>query len=119
MGLLRMLFTRSSAPALSVADAARGVRDDGLVLVDVREPRERAGARPAGSRHIPLRELDSRLGELPADRRVAFICQSGARSALAARAAGSRGLEAANVRGGILAWAEAGLPLESGPERRS
>ena len=87
-----------------------------MVLVDVREPDERAQARPAPSRHIALGDLPARLGELPRDRTVAFLCRSGTRGATAARAAARHGLRVANVRGGLMAWSVAGLPVASGPE---
>ena len=49
-----MLFTRKKSHQLSPIQAADGARGEELVLVDVREHDERAQARPAGSRHIPL-----------------------------------------------------------------
>jgi len=112
-----MLFTRTKTTELSPAEVAHGIRSNELILVDVREADERARSRPAGSRHIPLGDLPTRLGELPGDRTVAFICRSGSRSAMAAHAAADRGLSAANVRGGVLAWTDAGLPVDSGPGR--
>jgi RND superfamily putative drug exporter len=51
---LMMLFTRKKSNQLSPIQAAAGARGEGLVLVDVREHDERAQARPADSRHIPL-----------------------------------------------------------------
>lgn len=116
---LTMLFTRNKTTQLSPAEVADGTRAGELVLVDVRESDERAQSRPADSRHIPLGDLPARMGELPHGRTVAFICRSGSRSAMAARAAADRGLSAVNVRGGLLAWTDAGLPVDSGPERRA
>ena len=116
-----MPLTRNATAQLSSAEAARAARAGEVVLVDVREPDERAQARPVPSRHIALGDLPARLGELPRDRTVAFICRSGTRSARAARAAARHGLRVASVRGGLVAWSEAGLPVESGPgheERR-
>jgi len=111
-----MLFNRKKTDQLSAAAAVAGARSGDLVLVDVREGDERVQARPANSQHIPLPELSSRIGELPRDRTVAFICRSGSRSGVAARAAADRGLSAVNVRGGLLAWKDAGLPVETGAE---
>ncbi len=108
-----MLFTRKKTDQLSPAEAAESVHDGKLVLVDVREHDERAEGSPAGSRHIPLGALSARIGELPADRPVAFICRTGRRSAMASRAAARRGIDAANVHGGMVAWASAGLPVET------
>jgi rhodanese-related sulfurtransferase len=94
---------------MEVVEALAGHRGGRLVLVDVREDSERARGFPPGSRHLPLLELKQRLAELPSDRPVAVICQSGRRSAMAATAARRAGLDAYNVSGGMTAWHRRGL----------
>jgi len=106
-----MLFT-NKPKELTPEDAATALGQGKLTLVDVRDTDERADAHVAGSRHIPLDELPGRLGELAADTPVAFVCRSGARSSRAARAAAKHGVQASNVRGGMLAWEKAGLATE-------
>lgn len=91
-------------------DAAAANDRGELLLVDVRKRDERTDEHIPGSRHIPLGELGERMGELPADKPVAFLCRSGGRSAIAAAAAGQMRPEVADVRGGMVAWAAAGLP---------
>lgn len=91
---------------------------DNVYLVDVRE-HEEVAASPMGlvpgSHVIPLRELRDRVGEVPHDRPVICICPAGARSAVAAGIIEKAGApEVANLRGGILAWRSAGLPIEPG-----
>ncbi|HEU4973631.1 MAG TPA: rhodanese-like domain-containing protein [Baekduia sp.] len=104
-----MLFRRSRTitPAEALERHGRGE----LVLVDVREPDELRAGRIKGARNVPLGQLPARLGELDRDTAVAFVCQSGARSAGATRVAARAGYDAYNVRGGVLAWSRAGLPL--------
>ena len=51
-------------------------------------------------------------------RPVAFICRSGARSARATRQARAAGIDAHNVRGGMIAWDRAGLPTTTGGASR-
>jgi len=68
-----------------------------------------------GAVHIPLDQLSTRLDELDRDRPVAFMCRSGSRSAIATRTASKAGLDAANVKGGLIAWQRAGLPINSKP----
>jgi phage shock protein E len=59
--------------------------NSGAKVIDVRTPEEfRDGAYP-GSFNIPLAELDKRLNEIPKDKPIVLYCQSGARSAAAAR----------------------------------
>ena len=85
---------------------------DEAVLVDVREPDEWEAGRIAGARHIELERLGSQADELPKDRPVIFQCRVGRRSALATEAFRAVGFDAYNMRGGIKAWADEGLPLE-------
>jgi rhodanese-related sulfurtransferase len=97
---------------MNVVEALAGLQAGRLLLVDVREERERARGFAPGSRHLPFSRLKRRLGELPTDRAVAFICQSGRRSAMAATAARRAGLDAHNVVGGMTAWERHGLETE-------
>jgi rhodanese-related sulfurtransferase len=94
---------------MDVVEALAGHRAGRLVLVDVREDSERARGFVPGSRHLPLLQVKQHLAELPSDRPVAFICQSGRRSAMAATAARRAGLDAHNVSGGMTAWHQRGL----------
>jgi len=87
-------------------------RQAGAVLVDVREPKEWTAFRAPGAVHVPLGELARRLDELPADGELLFICHSGVRSMSAAELAIARGRTARSVRGGIVGWHKAGLPIE-------
>jgi len=66
------------------------------VIVDVRTRSEYRGRHVAGSRNIPLDELEGVIDSLPKDRPVIFCCASGARSGAAARLARARGIEAFN-----------------------
>jgi rhodanese-related sulfurtransferase len=65
-----------------------------------------------------LRDLSSRLREVPGHRPVLVICRSGRRSAEAARILagplGGHRADVANVEGGMAAWANAGFPVLSG-----
>jgi len=81
-------------------------------LVDVREDYEWEAGRIAGAVHIELERLAGRSDDLPKEKPVIFQCRVGRRSALATDAFRAVGYDAYNMRGGILAWAEAGLPLE-------
>jgi rhodanese-related sulfurtransferase len=98
-------------PSIAPEEAARRLAADELVLVDVRESAELRGGRVRGAINIPLRELAARVGELDGGRPVAFLCRSGARSSSATRIAAKAGVDAVNVRGGVLAWTRAGLPM--------
>jgi rhodanese-related sulfurtransferase len=81
-------------------------------IVDVRTDEEVAVSRIPDSRHIPLDRLQADAGQLDRERPVVFYCRGGDRSATAADAFRASGWEAFHIAGGILQWAERGLPLE-------
>jgi rhodanese-related sulfurtransferase len=103
-----------AVPTVSAREAAARFEDRRLALIDVREPEEWEAGRIPGAIHIPLGELGERWEEVQAAMPVAFVCRSGARSALATQVAVGTGLEAANLEGGMQSWAAAGLPMEPG-----
>lgn len=87
-----------------VAEALAGPATP-LLLLDVREPDERAYARIEPSLHIPMDEVADRLEEIPRDRTVVVYCHHGGRSMAVASFLESRGFErVANLEGGIAAW---------------
>lgn len=97
---------------ISPLDAQR-LLSQGAVLIDVRTAGEYAQSHVAGSTLIPLEELSQRLGEVPHDKQILVICRSGARSASGRDILLAAGFSpVASVRGGILAWVAAGLPVE-------
>ena len=61
--------------------------------------------------HIPLYDLPDRFAELPADRPLNVVCHVGGRSAQAVAWLRAQGVDARNVRGGMLAWVQSGLPI--------
>jgi rhodanese-related sulfurtransferase len=89
---------------LDVIEARRALRSGRLTLFDVRERHERARDPLPRARSLPLSELARRLAELPDDRPIAFICQTGRRSAVATIIARTAGLDARDVKGGLGAW---------------
>lgn len=86
---------------------------DEVIVLDVRGGAELEGelGRLTGIVHIPLDQLRDRVGELPADRPVVAICQTGRRSGMATLILRNAGLSrVANVTGGMVRWRELGLP---------
>jgi len=96
-------------------DATRLMNQGNSLVLDVREAKEFTEGRLPRSRHIPLAELDGRIGEIAKfkERPVLLTCRTGARSAGAARALKKAGFtQVFQLKGGISAWREAGLPIE-------
>jgi rhodanese-related sulfurtransferase len=76
-----------------------------VFLLDVREPDERELAFIEPSVHIPMRDVPSRITEIPKDREVVVYCHGGTRSAMIAGFLEGHGYpEVANLSGGIDAW---------------
>jgi rhodanese-related sulfurtransferase len=51
-----------------------------IVVVDVRDDREfKKGSMP-GAINVPVGEIEKRMGELPKDKPIVFVCPTGARS---------------------------------------
>lgn len=95
-------------------------RED-AVVVDVREDNEFKEGHIADAVHIPLGSLSSRVGELEKyrDRPVVMGCRSGARSARACGILSKQGFEKVyNLRGGIIAWQQASLPVVTPGKRK-
>lgn len=89
-------------------------RDEGAVVIDVREPDEYAGGHVAGARSLPLSQLAARTQEVPKDQTVYLVCQGGGRSSQAAELLGAAGHDVRSVVGGTAAWIEAGGETASG-----
>jgi rhodanese-related sulfurtransferase len=99
---------------LSPAEAAALLREDAAwQVLDVRLEEERDEGRLAGDVHIELTELSARADEIDPARPVLVYCRSGSRSAMAVAALRTAGYDARNLQGGMLAWVEAGLPVEA------
>jgi molybdopterin/thiamine biosynthesis adenylyltransferase/rhodanese-related sulfurtransferase len=90
--------------------------DEGVVLIDVRETEEFGTAHLPGAKHVPKSYLETRIEGVVPDRdaQVVLYCQSGNRSAWAART-----LEedlgytnVASMTGGITLWKDRGYEVE-------
>jgi rhodanese-related sulfurtransferase len=91
---------------------ARELIDGGAQVVDVRTAKEHAAGHIAGAAHVPLERIDQDAGELDRERPVVVYCRGGNRSEMAAEALRNSGWDAHSIDGGLVAWAEDGLPLE-------
>jgi rhodanese-related sulfurtransferase len=112
------VFGFSRTPSLDAATTADMLAARRATLVDVRQHGEWKKGHIHGSLHIPLAQLAGRLHQLPQGSTIVTVCQSGHRSAVAARTLIRAGHDVHNLRGGINAWARAGLPLSTGGGRR-
>lgn len=102
---------------ISLDDLKAGLADGSILLVDVREADEYAAGHIKGALFNPLSRFDpAALPVAGEGRKVVIYCRSGRRSVSAmeqARLAG-RGDADTHFGGGILAWLDAGEPVEEG-----
>lgn len=85
-------------------------------LLDVRTPDEYAEGHIAGAVLVDVNESDfeeKAVAVLDASRPVALYCRSGRRSARAASLLAARGYKVTNLKGGVIAWQDAGKALVS------
>ena len=101
-------------PEIDVVELAER-REEGAVVIDVRQPEEWLEVRVPGAVLIPLDEVVERVDEVPTTGTVYVICGRGPRSARAVEHYRSVGIDAVNVAGGTVAWADEGFPTDSGP----
>jgi len=73
-------------------------------ILDVRSEREVGAGRIRGAVHIPLDELEERVGELPRNREIICYCATGLRSYVACRKLVQRGFRAKNLTGSWESW---------------
>jgi rhodanese-related sulfurtransferase len=101
---------------ITVEEAMRRVEAEDAILLDVRTPQEYCAEHVEGVRWIPLDQLSQRVGELDKDKVIlACFCRSGSRSLRACEILKSLGFKKLfNVRGGLLAWKQAGFKTVSG-----
>ncbi|WP_327382131.1 rhodanese-like domain-containing protein [Streptomyces sp. NBC_01207] len=108
-----MPLLRRGTARVTPDQAHQRTTDGDAVLLDVREQPEWNAGHAPGAVHVPLSRLVTGTG-LPATaqgRPLLVICRSGHRSQQAARLLAGRGAEAVDVKGGMQAWASAGLPV--------
>lgn len=106
----------SPMKSVTTLGATRLINANNPVLLDLRETAEYEGGRIPNSVHIPLSQLKSRVGELAKNtgRPVIAYCARGMRTRSAAAALFGAGFkDVYELNGGLRAWKDAGLPIES------
>lgn len=90
------------------------VADTNVVVLDVRTPNEYAEGHILGAVLIDQNQSDfveKAKASLPQGKTIALYCRSGRRSANAAGKLADVGYKCVNLKGGIIAWKEAMMPL--------
>ena len=111
MTTMPLILPPPPARRVDALTAQEHIRNAHAFLLDVRGFGEFATGHAQGAACVPLHDLERRVGELPTDRPVLVMCQSGGRSAIAAERLRALGMDnILDVQGGFGAWQQAGLP---------
>jgi len=105
----------SGSKEVSPGQAVQLINRRDAVILDVRDTAEFAAGHLPNARHIPVTEIDKRIKEIEKlkERPILVSCRSGSRSAAACGALRKHGFaEVFSLKGGILAWQQAGMPIE-------
>ena len=113
-GTMLVVTSLRGGKGLSPAQATALINREDAQVIDVREASEFSTGHLLNARHIPLSDLEKRLGELEKfkDKPVILNCQSGGRSSSACAILAKAGFtNVHNLEGGIEAWVQAGMPI--------
>ena len=97
-----------------VKEFAELITDSNVVILDVRKADEFAEGHIKGAILIDQFQSDfveQAKAKLPKEKTIAIYCRSGRRSANAAAKLSDVGYKCVNLKGGIIAWKEADMPV--------
>ena len=90
------------------------MKQDNLILIDVRNDDEVARGIIQGAKHIPLANIPQEFDKIHKKSSVVFYCHSGVRSAHAASYLAQHDYpDVYNLAGGVIAWADAGYTFSA------
>jgi rhodanese-related sulfurtransferase len=97
---------------VSVQQGKEMIDSGEVFILDVRTQEEYDDGHIMGSTLIPVDELDSRLKELPRDKKILVYCRTGQRSLTASEKLENSGFtQLYNMKGGITDWKNAGYEV--------
>ena len=91
------------------------IADTNVVVLDVRTASEFAEGHLERAINIDFKQddfLEKAKATLPTNKTIAVYCRSGRRSANSADMLSAEGYKMVNLKGGIIAWKEAGQPVK-------
>ena len=107
--------------AVQPTDAVKLINNDAVVL-DMRSAESFSRGHIVGARNVPMDELTGHLDKLARfkSKPVVAVCDAGITSSKAVNTLRNAGFESVyNLKGGMNAWGQAGLPVVSGKKTKS
>ena len=111
---LTTAYGQANFENMEVKEFAELIADSNVVILDVRKAEEFDEGHIKGAVLIDQFQSDFvelAQAKLPKDKTIAIYCRSGRRSANAAAKLANVGYKCVNLKGGILAWKEADMPV--------
>ena len=123
---LLVIFTElrrkaSGMLAVQPADAVKLINND-AVVIDLRSSEAFSKGHIVSARSVPFDELDGHIEKLTKfkSKPVVAVCDAGITSNKAANTLRNSGFESVyNLKGGMTAWSQAGLPVVTGKKTKS
>lgn len=103
------------AREVSVDQAYTIYQQPDIFVVDVREPSEWNEYHAPNAALIPLGELQSRVNEIPKDKKILVVCRTGNCSQQGRDILLGAGFNATSMTGGLSDWYTKGYPIEGAP----
>ena len=100
---------------IGTLEATRLMNQGPSLVIDVRDEKDYAAGHLPRARHIPLKDLSGRVGEIQKfkDKPVIVTDRGGTRAAAACRFLRKSGFSNVfQLKGGLAAWQQASLPVE-------
>ncbi len=115
---------RRKATAVSAVDPSTAVRliNDDATIIDLRSSEAFGRGHIVNARNIPMDELETRMEKLGRlkDKPVVTVCDAGMTSGRALATLKAAGFDSVyNLKGGMNAWTQAGMPVVSGKKTKS
>lgn len=108
-------MTTGTAKEVSAQEAVQLINRRDAIVVDIRDTSDFGAGHIPNARHIPAGEVEKRLKELEKvkQRPVIVACSRGTRAAATCALLRKNGFqEVFALKGGVLGWQQASLPLE-------
>lgn len=116
IALVALLIYGERAKKYQIVDTNGAITlmdDENLIILDVREEKERKTGFINSTTHIPMGQVKGKLDTLDKNKKILTYCKSGMRSKTTAELLCKNQFENVyNLKGGFDAWQAAGLPIK-------
>jgi len=103
---------KANFTTISVQEAKLMIDSGEVFILDVRTQEEYDAGHIRGSNLIPVQVIETRLNEIPKDKKILVYCRSGRRSSEASNILVNNGFkEIYNMNGGIDDWIRSGFEV--------